>query len=118
MEKEKLRREKQCAKCPWKKSTNPYDIPDGYSVDKHCALEATIADPGALNIGEMMRVMACHESSPEEEMHCVGWLMNQLDRGNNISLRIQMMKYDLSGVRLFGGQLETFEDTLPCKEGR
>jgi hypothetical protein len=31
-EKFKLKRTTQCAKCPWKVSTNPYDIPDGKEV--------------------------------------------------------------------------------------
>ena len=37
---------KQCAKCPWKVSTDPYEIPDGYDVKKHRDLEGTIANPG------------------------------------------------------------------------
>lgn len=32
----------QCAKCPWKCSTNPYDIPN-YDIEQHKALESTIA---------------------------------------------------------------------------
>lgn len=58
--------------------------------------------------------MACHESPVGKETYCVGWLMNQLGPGNNIPLRIQMMKYDLSGVELHGEQHKTFEDTLPA----
>lgn len=34
----------QCKKCPWKKGTNPNEIPNGYSVGKHEHLENTIAD--------------------------------------------------------------------------
>ena len=28
--KKELKRTKQCKNCPWKVSTNPFDIPDGY----------------------------------------------------------------------------------------
>lgn len=28
----------QCAKCPWKVTTDPFDIPDGYCPTKHAAL--------------------------------------------------------------------------------
>lgn len=110
----RLSREAQCRKCPWKKSTNPYDIPNGYSVDKHCNLKETIAqDPLASLRQDTLRIMACHESTADNEQHCVGWLINQLGQGNNLGLRLSMIGYDLSRVRTIGEQHETFEDTLP-----
>ena len=110
--KTKLLRNKQCAKCPWKKSTNPYDIPDGYSLKAHKKLKSTIS--AGFNVGcTELRLMACHESPIGKETHCVGWLMNQLGPGNNIALRLEMRNYDLSQVQLDGEQHETFEDTLP-----
>jgi len=112
--KKKLCRTKQCAKCPWKVSTNPHDIPDGYNVEKHKGLRKTIAEPGSLR--PTGHAMACHESTPEQEMHCIGWLMNQLGPGNNIALRFQMLQYDLKDVKLDGEQHERFEDTLPDDE--
>lgn len=39
----KLKRTVQCAKCPWKVSTNPHDISNGYCETKHKDLEETIA---------------------------------------------------------------------------
>jgi len=111
--KKKLAREKQCAKCPWKVKTDPHTIPDGYEVEKHRALKRTIAQPGSFRSSV---AMACHESNPGEEMHCIGWLANQMGPGNNIGLRIRMLEYDLSGVELDGEQHERFEDTLPKKE--
>lgn len=109
----KLKRTKQCAKCPWKKSTNPHDIPNGYSVEKHQALECTIAKPNDsafLATGDM-HVMACHET---HDAHCLGWLMNQLGPGNNIGLRLQMRKCtNIHEVELCGEQHATFQDTLP-----
>jgi hypothetical protein len=115
----KLRRYKQCAKCPWKKSTNPFEIPNGYSEEKHKNLKKTIAnnnDIYQIAIESTMRVMACHESKSGSEAHCVGWLMNQLGEGNNILLRLQMRQYDLKNVKLDGPQHEKFEDTLPKRQ--
>lgn len=109
----KLKRTKQCAKCPWKCSTNPREIPNGYDVKKHRALEGTIAKEGdfsAILTGEL-RSMACHET---EDAHCIGWLLNQLGPGNNIALRIAMRSCEnLSEARTVGKQHATFADTLP-----
>lgn len=110
----KLKRTKQCAKCPWRKDVNPLDIPNGYSVDKHCALSSTIARPGDFStlLSDSQHVMACHEL---HDTHCIGWLANQIGPGNNIGLRIQMMTCENARqIRLVGEQYETFEDTLPA----
>lgn len=108
-----LKRTKQCAKCPWKVTTNPFDIPD-YCELKHHGLEKTIAKEGVFNFGRTLNVMACHHSKPGEEEHCIGWLHNQLGVGNNIALRIQMMKCEnIKDVEVYGEQHERFEDTLP-----
>lgn len=109
----KLVRTKQCKHCPWKVSTNPHDIPDGYCEIKHRNLKDTIADPGKINLGAM-RVMACHHSNGSDEMYCVGWLHNQLGVGNNIGLRIRMLKCEnLKDLKVYGEQHQTFEETLP-----
>ncbi len=114
----KLKRLRQCAKCPWKVSTNPHDIPNGYNVDMHAALACTIAPPGELGNGTGIRAMACHEHKPGEEAHCVGWLVNQLGPGNNIPLRIKMMSCtNVAHLKLVGKQHKTFEDTLPPQSG-
>lgn len=108
----KLKRTKQCAKCPWRKDVNPFDIPDGYCPNKHRALKATIADEGSLSfLTSRTPAMACHET---DDAHCVGWLANQLGRGNNIGLRIKMLSCEnAKKITLVGEQHETFEDTLP-----
>jgi hypothetical protein len=109
----RLERTEQCGKCPWRKDTDPHKIPNGYSVEKHQALSCTIADPEDLSIlaAPQIHVMACHE---EHESYCLGWLMNQLGAGNNIALRISMMRCtNLRDVKLHGEQHEKFEDTLP-----
>lgn len=108
---------RQCAKCPWKKGTYPYDIPNGYSRKKHAALRDTIADPGSMQgTGKMM---ACHETPPGKELVCVGWLANQLGPGNNLKLRLQVITGAVDArFELVGEQHETFEDTLPRKAAR
>lgn len=107
----KLKRTKQCAKCPWRKDVDPHDIPDGYCETKHKALKKTIAKPGDIGgaFRKELHVMACHETA---DAHCVGWLANQLGPGNNIGLRLAMRgcKQEL---KLVGEQHERFEDTLP-----
>lgn len=106
---------RQCAKCPWKKGTDPNAIPGGYCAIKHRALKATIAKPAdtrALYSGEL-RMMACHESPRGREMPCVGWLAHQLGPGNNLALRLRMIRGDIAPPETVGPQHERFEDTLP-----
>jgi hypothetical protein len=105
----KLKRTRQCKKCPWRIETNPHDIPNGYSETKHRALESTIAKPG--DIRGSVAAMACHET---HDAHCIGWLVNQGGPGNNIGLRIRMISCEnAKAIRLRGEQHECFEDTLP-----
>ena len=113
----KLKQTKQCAKCPWKISTNPHEIPNGYSVEKHEALEETIAKnldnttEQLENIDKPLKVMSCHDSG---DSYCIGWLNNQLGAGNNILLRIQMMNCEnVDQIVLDGEQHSNFQDTLP-----
>lgn len=104
-----LKRTVQCSKCPWKVSTDPRTIPNGYSEEKHAALSCTIAEPGSMQ--STGRAMACHEM---QDTHCIGWLVNQIGSGNNIPLRLRMMDCENAGdIRLIGEQHERFEDTLP-----
>lgn len=111
----RLKRTVQCDKCPWRKSTNPRDIPNGYSEEKHRALASTIAEPGGLSFlgSGGLRAMACHET---HDAHCLGWLMNQLGPGNNIGLRLATLSCaNIREVRLRGEQHGRFEDTLPAE---
>lgn len=114
-EKFKLKRTIQCAKCPWKVSTNPHEIPDGYCEIKHKNLEDTIAKD--TNFDKALKVMACHHSKDNNMEHCVGWTHNQLGVGNNIGLRIQMMNCEnIKDLKVIGKQHEKFEDTLPANK--
>lgn len=109
----KLKRTNQCKKCPWKVSTDPHEIPNGYSEELHHGLVCTIADPNT-GFRTSGHAMACHEHPAGDEAHCVGWLMNQVGPGNNIGLRLQMLSCENAGaIRLDGEQHERFEDTLP-----
>lgn len=110
----KLKRVRQCERCPWKVDTDPHEIPNGYEEALHKDLAGTIAEPGRLAFGGALRIMACHEHPPSDEAHCVGWLMNQLGPGNNIGLRLSMLGCEnLRHVKLDGPQHECFKDTLP-----
>ena len=109
----RLKRVRQCDKCPWKVSTNPHDIPRGYTVEKHKALENTIAKDLCFGTGTL-NVMHCHET---DDAHCIGWLKNQLGRGNNIPLRLTMMSCtNADKIETIGEQHECFEDTLPLED--
>lgn len=69
----KLKRTSQCDKCPWKKDVNPFDIPNGYDLEKHKGLKNTIAEPGHYDPdNRQLKVMSCHEI---EDSHCVGWFL-------------------------------------------
>ena len=96
--------EKQCSKCPWKVSTEPGTIPNGYSLEKHKALKSTIVE----GFSSTLRVMACHET---HQSACGGWMYNQLGVGNNLGLRMRMRNKDLSSLEIEGEQHEKFEDT-------
>lgn len=112
----KLNRLKQCEHCPWRKATNPHDIPNGYTEERHRLLKETIAEDPMVSLssylrGDSLKIMACHEM---HETHCIGWLNHQLGPGNNIALRMQMAGCtNRNGIRLRGPQHETFEETLP-----
>ena len=112
MNKLTLTQTKQCKNCPWKKSVTVADIPN-YCVKTHEALRETIADETG-NVSQIqcknITVMTCHKSirSP-----CVGWLHNQLGRGSNVPLRIQMMSYsNAKEIEVDGKQKDTFDETL------
>lgn len=107
---------KQCAKCPWKVSTDPHAIPNGYCTTKHAGLADTIAAPATMTSGPL-RIMACHETPEGQELPCIGWLVNQLGPGNNLGLRLAVLQGRIDAdVETVGPQHETFEDTLPRVE--
>jgi hypothetical protein len=105
---------RQCAHCPWKTSTDPREIPNGYCEKKHAELKSTVAEPGVVPTASTLRVMACHLSKVGKEKPCIGWLANQLGPGNNIGLRLAVVfKRIDADFELDGPQHERLEDTLP-----
>lgn len=128
----RLKRTRQCEHCPWRKDCDPNQIPHGYSEALHHGLRRTIADMPegkgksveeyaeqlSRHLATPLVAMSCHEHDSDEEVHCVGWLMNQLGEGNNVVLRMKMA--DCENVRdvvLVGEQHACFDDTLPKKAG-
>lgn len=104
----------QCKSCPWRVDCEPLrDIPNGYSVALHADLRGTIAEPGAVCLTGTKRIMACHYSKIGEEIPCAGWLHQQMGEGNNIWLRIEMMRGRMPLPKVFGRQHRTFDRTLP-----
>lgn len=109
-----MKTRRQCRKCPWKTSTDPHDIPNGYSERKHANLSATVAEPGTLRTDGPLRIMACHETPLTKELPCIGWLTNQMGPGNNLALRLAVIRGRIDAdVETVGPQHERFEDTLP-----
>lgn len=104
---------KQCQLCPWRVDADPHRIPNGYSVDKHKDLSATIA-AGTISLRGGSPMMACHHSAHEEEFPCAGWLNNQVGPGNNLGLRMQLIAGQIDEFKVDGEQHATLEDTLPA----
>ncbi len=108
---------KQCPTCPWRKGADPFDI-HNYDPEMHKKLTDTIAEPGVLKAGEI-KLMACHETYDENLKPCVGWLANQLGVGNNLRLRMAVMRGKIdANVITVGEQHLRFEDTLPKRRRR
>lgn len=104
---------KQYKGCPWKVSTVPSRDIETYCATKHRKLKNTIAKLGDLNLNGTLYLMACHETSKGKERPCVGWLAHQLGPGNNLALRLHVMRNrELADFELIGEQHERFEDTL------
>jgi hypothetical protein len=108
----KLKRTRQCEKCPWRVDVDPHDIPNGYCETKHRALADTIAKPVDMStLTGPLKAMACHETS---DAHCIGWIAHQVGPGNNIGLRMRLMACENANrIRTVGEQHQRFEDTLP-----
>jgi hypothetical protein len=69
-----------------------------------------IAESGVVGT---LKMMACHETPIGAELPCVGWLVNQLGEGNNIMLRLAVLRGHVdANVEAVGPQHESFEDTL------
>jgi hypothetical protein len=104
----------QCKTCPWKKGARCANIPN-YNLELHESLAETIADnDGNISkLGQPPRIMGCHYSSETNQIMCVGWLENQLGRGNNFPLRIWFHRnYPEDEIETHGKQKDSFEETF------
>jgi len=107
-----LIRTKQCANCPWKKSSDPHKIKE-YVPGMHCNLQDTIKEGFSF---DTLKIMLCHhdQNISGKEQYCIGWLNNQLGTGNNLSLRLKMRECtNLHKIKTVGEQHLRFQDTLP-----
>jgi hypothetical protein len=112
----RIAQQRQCRKCPWKVTSDPRQIPGGYCERKHANLASTIATGTAEEqlTRDHLRVMACHESAPGQDRVCVGWLHQQLTTGNNLALRLRVIRGHVNGDYVLDGvQHATLADTLP-----
>lgn len=101
---------RQCKSCPWIKGNKNEDIPN-YDAKLHKKLIGTIQ---GLDINrEFFRIMACHLSESGDEQTCVGWMHNQLGKGNNLALRIRALSEDWDhNYSLAGEQVDNFDETF------
>lgn len=112
-----LTQTKQCKNCPWKVDRNLNTIP-GYSRENHQKLSQTIANP-EINYSQVvsqltnpMRIMACHYSTDDLELPCIGWIYNQL-RNNNLALRLALIRSkQVKKLEIDGAQRATFAKTF------
>ena len=109
---------KQCRSCPWRVDCVPErDIPR-YDRELHKSLRGLIVSELASLRPGRMRVMACHYSEPGEEFACAGWLHYSIGPGNNIGVRLSVMRGAMPMPEVDGPQHETFEETLGIPEVR
>ncbi len=102
----------QCKSCPWRVGCDPDEDIPRYSRDLHEELACTIrSGPESLTGG--LRIMVCHYSRPDDEFPCAGWLAHQLGPGNNLGVRLAVLRGHLPVPQADGPQHESFEDTLP-----
>ncbi len=108
-----LAQTKQCGNCPWKVDRNLNSIP-GYNRENHEKLKQTIACPSG-EVSELkkpLRIMACHYSTDDKMLECIGWVYNQA-RNNNLALRLVLLRCkNVKHLQLDGEQRKDFAQTF------
>jgi hypothetical protein len=101
----------QCKSCPWRVDCGPdRDIP-GYNRELHKKLTNTIAS-GLDFCSDRLHCMSCHYSNSGADFPCAGWLHNQLGVGNNLGVRMAVLRGSLPVPEVEGDHHGRFEDTL------
>ena len=103
----------QCKSCPWRVDCVPDEDIPRYSEALHRDLAKTIRSGMETLLSPQRRVMACHYSTPGDEIPCAGWLSNQLGPGNNLGVRLAVATGKLPPPVIDGEQHGQFEDTFP-----
>jgi len=112
----------QCATCPWRADVDPRDIPGGHG---HVVPEklAVHTPSGVESLAHDLRVATCHEAAIGAKLPCVGWLVHQLGPGNNLAVRVAVLRGSLdANVRTIGEQRDLPQEllfrTLKTSKGR
>lgn len=82
-----------CRACPWVVENAAGDIP-GYDHDKAERLASTSPDADGHGPEFGAPLFACHESNPDQEFVCAGWLATQGIAHPNIRLAVTTGRLD------------------------
>lgn len=106
----------QCPNCPWKTTTTA--IPGGSCPTKDEKLNR-FSLSGQDLCSSNIAIMQCHESEDANPDYCVGWVVNQLTIGNNLSLRLLGMDGRFKDMKTVGPQRESIIGITyaPLKQG-
>lgn len=97
-----------CPTCPWRVSQHADAIP-GFKLGLAEKLVATTSD----QLGAPL--FACHQSRPEKEIICLGWLVNY--GWDSIAVRLKMLRGEIDPDELERGEdwpelHDTFEEVI------
>lgn len=110
----KLKRTKQCANCPWKKSTKHEDIDrrEGFDVEYYKSVrDDFVSRPGFIGMSQDHDNMGCHKHPDEDDVPCIGWLAHEVGPGNNIGLRLWLTQFENSwDIETVGEQHKSIYD--------
>jgi hypothetical protein len=88
---------KPCASCPWRKDSTAADIPN-FSME--LAERLASCSPDSSNVGpdHDAKLFACHQSKPDAELACAGWLAVAGHRHPRVRFAVFKKKLDESAL--------------------
>lgn len=92
---------KPCASCPWRKDSTAADIPN-FSLQLAEELSACSPDNRNYSPAPGEKMFACHQSKPDAEFACAGWLAVAGHRHPEV--RLAVLRKELSPEALEPGQ--------------